>query len=204
MKKIVLLFATAIISITAFAQGSSGHLTPAQVKAIWEPRVMPSAVNIDSTFNAVVFQSNDRYFVTTSDFTKTTTTTASVVTGLTTDSLTSGATYIFQAVLFGTASGTGGYKVGIAGNTLTATNIIYNAQIFNVATDSIVKTGTATGLSTTLATLPGLTYATALITISGTIKVNAAGTLYVTFGQGSSNASSVIKQGSYLYLRRLE
>lgn len=204
MKKLFsTLAATFIFTCSVLAQGSTGSLTPAQVKSIWEHRVMPSVTNIDSTWNAVVFKSNDRYYVTASDFTKTTTTTASVVTGLSTDTLVSAGTYVFEATLFTTASGTGGYKVGISGSG-TATNIIYNTTMFNVTTDSIVKTATVTSLNATTSSTAGIAYATAVITIKGTIVVNAAGILYVNFGQGTSNGDSVIKKGSTFYIRKQE
>ncbi len=58
MKKIILFIALSLVAITGFSQ----RFTEAQVKRLWEPRVMPSRINIDSTWGAVFHQpgnSND-------------------------------------------------------------------------------------------------------------------------------------------------
>lgn len=49
MKKIILFLSLIFLGLTGFSQ----RLTLDQVKTLWEPRVFPSAVNIDSTFNAI-------------------------------------------------------------------------------------------------------------------------------------------------------
>lgn len=120
-------------------------------------------------------------------FDATSTTTLANVTGLTA-TLVAGKKYRFDAILFTTSNVAGGVKVAIGG-TVTATAIVYEG----LTTDA---GGTTQSRGTTMAATVGAqTAATnAYIKISGTITVNAAGTLTVQFAQNTSNgaASSVL------------
>lgn len=127
-----------------------------------------------------------------SQFDKTSNTTLANITGLSA-TLIAGITYAFEAVLFTTSNVAGGVKFAISG-TATATAIIYEAVVMDAAV--IAAQTRATSLSTAVG---GVTAVTAAICrITGTITVNAAGTLTVQFAQNASNgtASSVLV-GSY-------
>lgn len=121
-----------------------------------------------------------------SQFDKTNTTLANV-TGLSA-TLAAGKTYAFEAVLFIDADITGGSKYAIAG-TATATTIKYEIVLIADATNLM----TITSRQTALAGSAGQAGTTAgICRISGTITVNAAGTLTVQFAQNAANGTSSV------------
>lgn len=132
-----------------------------------------------------------------SDYSVTSNTTLANVTGLTANVAASG-TYRFEARLYTTSANTGGVKFAIGG-TATATDIIYEG----VTTDAGVITQTRAGaLATTVGAVTNAT--TAYTVITGTITVNAAGTLTVQFAQNASDAgASVVKRGSTFVLTEM-
>jgi len=120
-------------------------------------------------------------------FDKTSDTTLANVTGLTRN-VEAGRTYSFEAVLYTTSNVAGGVKAAISG-TATATSIVYEG----ITTDAGASTQSrATTLGNAIGAVTAVT--AARITITGTIVVNAAGTLTVQFAQNTSNgtASSVL------------
>lgn len=137
-----------------------------------------------------------RSFVST-QFDKTNATLANV-TGLTTN-VTAGKTYAFEAELFIDADVTGGGKYAIAG-TATATAIKYEIETICDATNLLV----ITSRQTALAGSAGQAGCTAGLTrISGTITVNAAGTLTVQFAQNTANGTSSVLTMSKFEVRQL-
>jgi len=131
-------------------------------------------------------------------FDKTADVTLANVTGLTVNVAASG-TYRFEAKLYTTSNVAGGVKAAIAG-TATATAIVYEG----ITTDAGLSTQ---GRSAALAGAVGaVTAVTAgYITITGTITVNAAGTLTVQFAQNASNgtASSVLVGSTFVVTEML-
>lgn len=125
-------------------------------------------------------------------FDKTSDTTLANVTGLT-HNVEAGKAYRFTARLPTASNAAGGVKAAIAG-TCTATAITYEGL-------TIAAGATTQGRGTALGTaVGGVTAVTAAwIEISGTIVVNAAGTLTVQFAQNASfgTASSVLANGSF-------
>jgi hypothetical protein len=99
-------------------------------------------------------------------------------------SLVAGRTYEFEAHLLTTSSSAGGVKVAIGG-TATATSVRYEALVFQ--SGACVAQGRASALGTAVAGITSVT--DALVIITGTIVVNAAGTLTVQFAQNASFAS---------------
>jgi hypothetical protein len=121
-----------------------------------------------------------------SQFDKTNTTLANV-TGLTA-SVAAGKTYNFEALLFVDADVVGGSKYAIAG-TATATAIKYEVVFISDSANSMV----ITSRQTALAGSAGQAGTTAgICRISGTITVNAAGTLTVQFAQNAANGTSSV------------
>lgn len=121
-------------------------------------------------------------------FDKTTDTTLADVTGLSV-TLIAGQTYAFEAMLYTSSNVAGGVKAAIAG-TATATAIVYEALVWNAAALSAQTRSTALA-----GAVGGVTAVTvAQMRITGTITVNAAGTMTVQFAQNASNgaASSVL------------
>jgi len=149
----------------------------------------------DSYYGGYIVQANN--LRTTAQFDKTNTTLADI-TGLS-GSLSASGVYKFKALLHARPDSTGGFKVAIGG-TCTATSIIYQTIVVDNATKSIINAdpytalaGTSTGSGTTAA----------LITIEGTIVVNAAGTLTVQFAQNSASGTSSIIAGSTFEIERI-
>lgn len=129
-----------------------------------------------------------------SQFDKTSDTTLASVPGLSV-TLAAGRTYHFDAVLYTTSNVAGGVKVAIGG-TATATSVIYQAETIDGTT--LGANTRATTLGTAVGAVTAVT--AAIIQISGTITVNAAGTLTVQFAQNASNgtASSVLVGSSFI------
>jgi lysophospholipase L1-like esterase len=127
-------------------------------------------------------------------FDKTSSTALANITGLTA-SLAAGKTYRFEAILYTTSNVAGGVQFAIAG-TSTATSIIYE-DLVNDANTNAAQTR-ATALATAVGGVTAVTNAYSKIT--GTITVNAAGTLTVQFAQNASNgtASSVLVGSTFV------
>lgn len=124
---------------------------------------------------------------TSAQFDKTNTTLADV-TGLTSEALTAGRTYGFEALLFVDADVVGGSKYAIAG-TATATAIKYEVVFISDSANSMVITSRQTALGGS-AGQAGTT--AGICRISGAITVNAAGTLTVQFAQNAANGTSSV------------
>lgn len=136
----------------------------------------------------------------TADFTKTTDTALATVTGLSVN-VGAGKTYHFEACLFYTADATGGTKFSIDG-TATATDIRYQIAI---NTDGGTAFAANPSTQTALNGSSGQAGATTgKVVISGTITVNAAGTLTVKFAQNASNGSSSVKRGSTFIVTEID
>jgi len=120
-----------------------------------------------------------------SNFTKTSSTTLSAITGLTA-TVAAGKTYFFRAELYTLAASSGGVQASISGVGTTATSIRYDGIIFSSGISPTVTTfsalGGSPGVSSSAGTDPH-------ITITGTITVNVGGTLTVHFAQSVSNAT---------------
>lgn len=131
-------------------------------------------------------------------FDATSTTTLANVTGLTAN-VAAGKTYRFEAKLYTTSNVAGGVKVAIAG-TATATAIVYEGLTIDAGLITQSR-GTALGAAVGAVTAVTAGY----ITISGTITVNAAGTLTVQFAQNASNgtASSVLVGSTFVITEML-
>lgn len=116
-------------------------------------------------------------------FDKTSDTTLANVTGLSV-TVEAGKTYYFEAILYTTCHATGGLKMAIAG-TCTATAVIYQGICFGNGgtTASTRATALGTGISATGGTAERMH-------ITGTITVNAGGTLTVQFAQAASHATA--------------
>lgn len=112
------------------------------------------------------------------------------ITGLTA-TVTAGATYLFEAILYMAADNTGGFSVDFNG-TATATAFAAEGVTFNAAgvVDQLRVTGLAALVANdTLATTP-------LLRATGFITVNAGGTLTVRFAQKVANGVSSVLVGS--------
>lgn len=160
-----------------------------------------------STATLYVKNSNDtgdRYLVdagrsfVSAQFDKTNTTLADI-TGLTSPTLAAGKTYAFEAVLFVDADVVGGSKYAIAG-TATATAIKYEVVFISDSANSMVITSRQTALGGS-AGQAGT--AAGICRISGTITVNAAGTLTVQFAQNAANGTSSVLTMSRFDVRQL-
>jgi hypothetical protein len=108
--------------------------------------------------------------------------------------VTAGSTYGFTATLYTTSNVAGGVKMAMNG-TATATAINYAARTFDptgfVGYARVAALGTAAGAVTAVTN--------AVMDITGTITVNAGGTLTVQFAQNASNgANSSVLVGSTL------
>lgn len=127
----------------------------------------------------------------------TSTTVLGTVTGLTVN-VQAGRTYKFMAKLYITSMATaGGVQAAIAG-TATATSIVYSGYEMDTGATPVHGFAVATALGTQVALATGTTGTVGVIEISGTITVNAAGTLLVQAAQGASNATATtIGQGSW-------
>lgn len=129
-------------------------------------------------------------------FDKTSSTALANITGLSVN-VEAGRTYSFEAVLYTASNSGGGVQFAIAG-TATATLIIYEAIVDSGGALNTIGTSRATALGTKVGDVTAVTVARCRIT--GTITVNAAGTLTVQFAQNASNgsASSVLVGSSFI------
>lgn len=107
------------------------------------------------------------------------------ITGLTLN-VAAGKTYAFEAILYTTSDVTAGVKFAIGG-TATATAIVYEAVDYQGGLSVATGTQRAAALGTAVGDVTTVT--TAYVRITGTITVNAAGTLTAQFAQNATNAS---------------
>lgn len=127
-----------------------------------------------------------------SNFTATSNVALANITGLTTTVVAAGH-YSFHAVLFTTASTSGGVQFAVAG-TATATSLEYEGVLTSAG--AIVNQTRSTALAGVVCSSAAAVAGTAVI--DGTIVVNAGGTLTIEFAQNTSNASaSTVLAGSY-------
>jgi hypothetical protein len=118
----------------------------------------------------------------TGNFSRSTSTVLSDIPGLTVN-VSAGKTYMFEAILYTISNVAGGVKASIAG-TAGAGNLILDGLVYSVTLSQIRS-------STLGATHAALTAtSSAHIRISGTITVNASGTLLVQFAQNASHAAA--------------
>ena len=128
---------------------------------------------------------------TTAGFTATSNTVLANITALTV-TVAAGKTYMFRVWAPTTATTAGGVQFAIAG-TATATYITYEG---NLEGGGLFTQTRAAALATAVCSSATATTSTANIT--GSITVNAGGTLTVQFAQATSNAAaSTVLQGSY-------
>jgi hypothetical protein len=128
----------------------------------------------------------------TSQFDKTNTTLADV-TGLSV-TVAASTSYRFKAVLYVDTDAVGGHKYAIAG-TATATNVIYQVNSINNGSNAFRINSRQTALGGAgVGEAVGTAYYTE---ITGTIAVNAGGTLTVQFAQNAANGTSSVLVGSY-------
>lgn len=132
------------------------------------------------------------------DFNKTDATLADV-TGLSFN-VEAGKTYSFKACVYVNADSTGGQVYAIGG-TATATAFISHVRIYHDTDNALVISSQQATLGASIGTTnaPGAGYAE----ISGTITVNAAGTLILQFSQVTPSGTSTVLRGSTLHLREI-
>lgn len=133
----------------------------------------------------------------TADFNVTTTITPANVPGLSLPAE-AGKTYHLRAYLMFTADATGGVRVSVTG-TATATAVLWNADI---ASDSFPNDFRGT-ISVLGGTVSHAGPTSGLVTITGTVTVNAAGTLTIQFGQSAATGTSTVKRGSTFHIREI-
>jgi hypothetical protein len=133
----------------------------------------------------------------TSAFNVTSSTSLAAIPGLSA-TLTAGKTYYFDVILYYSSTGSGGLQVDLNGGSATATSIIGDAIYFNGGGGDQVR---ITALNTNVCN----TYGSALnCHITGTITVNAGGTLIPRFAQASSNSTaSTVNVGSIMIVHQI-
>lgn len=126
----------------------------------------------------------------TTQFDKTSDTTLANVTGLSRN-VQASTRYNFTATIYTSSNSAGGINLAIGG-TATATNIIYDAIVTDAGVVQVPTNTRTTTLGNPVGQVTAVTAAKVVIT--GSILVNAAGTLTVQFAQNASNgtASSVL------------
>ena len=134
----------------------------------------------------------------TTQFDKTSDITLANITGLT-HNVVASERYTFEAILYTTSNASGGVKAAIGG-TATATDIVYEA--ITIEGTSISAHTRATALATAVGGVTAVT--AAYIRITGTITINAAGTLTCQFAQNASfgTASSVLVGSEFKIWRK--
>jgi hypothetical protein len=126
----------------------------------------------------------------------TTSTTLADVTGLSVN-VVAGLVYAFEAILYTSSNIGGGVKAAIAG-TATATSVVYEAVTFSGG--AVVAETRATSLATAVGAVTAVT--AALMRITGTITVNASGTLTVQFAENVAVSTSSVLVGSSFTIRQ--
>lgn len=113
-----------------------------------------------------------------------------------------GYTYQFEAMLFITADGTGGYKISLndGGMTLAGSPITYRVLASRSDTKAVTIDNTYTALNTAIAAVGGTSIT---LMVQGTIKVTTEGDLRLLFAQSSTSGTSTLLAGSYLKVSRV-
>lgn len=119
----------------------------------------------------------------TSTLTATSNTTLALIPGMTV-TLLAGAVYDVELYITGTANASGGLKVALGG-TATATSLSIDTWVYN--STAVAAQGVVTSLASNLVANTG---AFTTLFASGTIQVNAGGTLTVTAAQNVSFATA--------------
>ncbi len=110
-----------------------------------------------------------------------------------------GHTYTFRAVLYVTITSGNGHAYAISG-TATASNIIYDITSVDEINSAFGITSRQTALGGSAGS-GGLGSSFFLTTITGTITVNAGGTLTVQFAELNSGSTSSVLIGSYMTMQ---
>jgi len=171
-------------------------------RAVDDPGGSPASANVTGTalktylktYNDTLYYGLGNVAYTTSDFSVTSSTTLTNVTGLT-YTVASGGKYRFQAMLFTTCGASGGVKVAMSG-TATATLIIGLVEALGAQYEAWQFTA--------LDEAEGETAIDFAVRIDGYITVNAGGTLTVQFAQNASNGTaSFVLAGSWFEVNKI-
>lgn len=193
------------VSAERLRMNNTGLLAPASTYFNFDTTQGSSGYGVRDNAGTIEFKNSGGTWIApgkgitvTSDFSVTSSTTLVNVTGLSFDVLASH-TYSFEAELFVTDAATGGVKAAIAG-TATATAIQYTG--YTIADNSIKAKTNATALATAVGSTLTTETSGIVVRITGTITVNAGGTLTVQMAQNTSDATATIaKRGSYFIVR---
>lgn len=108
-------------------------------------------------------------------------------------------TYTFAINLYGTAGGTGGWKVAFNYTTAVLSAINANALAYTASAVAASNTTTTTTQTSIIASNTAFTNAA----ITGTMVVSTAGTVALQFAENSSNGTSSIFVGSTMAFTRI-
>jgi hypothetical protein len=136
-----------------------------------------------------------------SDFSITSSTVLTDITGLKGSIGDSGDKYRVRAKLFTTSNASGGVKASLGGTASVVSLLSYYTGTIQYGTSTAYTNATTLGTA-----LVGTTAVTdAIITIEGVLTSNSFGTITVQFAQNASfGTASVVKAGSYLEIIRME
>lgn len=179
------------VSVLAVANGTAPGSFPADTNQVFSVDSAAGDSNLTAVNEAGEFaQLTGTTAYVTSQFDKTSNTTLANVTGLTRN-VKASTRYNFEAIIYTTSNVAGGIKLAIGG-TATATSIVYDAIVTDAGVLQVPTNTRTTTLGNPVGEVTAVTAAKVVIT--GTILVNAAGTLTVQFAQNVSNgtASSVL------------
>ena len=118
------------------------------------------------------------------------------ITGLSV-TVTSGASYTFQADIFYTANTTGGISLAMGG-TATATSLIVNGITYDQDSAAGTIRDMRRGPTMTSTLADTFNYTSLYTNVSGTVTVNVGGTLTLRFSQQSATGTSSVLVGSSL------
>lgn len=136
--------------------------------------------------------------VATGSFSKTSNTTLANVTGMAA-SLVAGATYTFEGYLSTTNGATGGIKLNLNGGTATATSFLCDTWVYNTTT--LVGQVNITSIASNMV---ASAIAATAVRFTGTIVVNAAGTVQLQAAQDASDGTALtIANDSYIKFTRI-
>jgi len=157
------------------------------------------------TSNGTTWQSTapaaggDNVLTASSDVANSTTSFADI-TGLT-FSVTSGETYVFEALIpYTSAATTTGSKWAVNGPS-SPTYVAYRTEIPTTTTSTRIEYGDSYDATSASAQTPGITYVIAKI--EGIVKVSASGTLAMRFGSEVSTSAITVKAGAVLRWRKV-
>ena len=136
--------------------------------------------------------------VSSGSFSATSNTTLANVTGLSA-TLVSAGTYVFNGYLSTTNNATGGLKIALSGGTATATAVLADCWTYNGSTIS-----NETNSTSLAGPLVNAAVAATAVEFSGTIVVNAGGTVILQAAQNTSNATPLtILNNSFIVFTRV-